>query len=425
MTRSEYFIYAVTSGLIYKLDWYYTVMAMLDKNFSGNKYLTLRDGLYYATVNNTLVKIDDAYIDSKTDALAPLIPKSMSVTIDSSICANVIDKVHTTVGKVILNRLILADNFNTIIPYNNGNFNIDSVESNIVQMLQSKKITVKDYVSFVDACSFVEGLSRITTVSSTPKGMLPPPGLDQFKKEQQELMTKKYGPDWIKDRSRIVEYETALKKFDNEWLKDDPANGKLLSGKVKNDARPKMLLSFGAETGFDESGMNVKMVSNSLMEGYPEDTEALTTMFNTSRAGSFSRGNETQKGGAAAKDVLRATGSIKIEQADCGTSQGMKVVINAKTASSYVGRYQIINGKSVIIEDANALIGKEITVRSPIYCKNKYLCSVCVGKLLADHPTGITLIATDISGAMLNISMKKMHLSAVSTMTFVPADAMS
>jgi hypothetical protein len=404
-------------SFIYELGWYYAMFTLpaLTNGTMSNKYIKIENNRYFVKIENEYQMIEDITIDD------PIFKFQDKITVTIEECNNIEKAIESNIGRLIINRLMLADNFGNKIGYINEQTNPGALEKKIASnMYNNGTITVDEYLKFVDAASFVQSLSRIATISSTEKGMLPPPGLAEYKKKLMEEFNKKYGTNWVKDRSRIVEYENLLKEFDDKWLKDDPTYGKLTSGKVKNNARSRMYLMFGAEAGFDKKGLNVQMVNNSLLDGYPEDTEQLTTMFNTSRSGSYDRGKETQKGGAAAKDILRATSSIKIVPGDCGSKIGKDIFVTKNIADKLIGRYQIINGKIVVIEKPETLIGKTITIRSPQYCKQdgSSFCAKCVGDVLANYESGISLIVTNISSILLNSSMKSMHSHSVKSMAY-------
>lgn len=410
----EYFLRTLVEETIeepYDLYWYYTLFTILPTTTNDNKYFKIENGNVY-TIRGELiedVKLGTVFLSMTTP-----------VTVEKNYLPNIKEAIETTVGRLIANKLVLSDNFGDIIPYVNGNLSIGKIEPEVARQMQADKISVKSYNNFVDACMFLSSFSRITTISSTPKGMLPPPGIDAYKKELVKKMIEKYGPDWNRTRAVMIEYEAELKAFDAKWLEDDPANGKLLSGKVKNDSRAKLFLAFGSEAAFDKKGVNPQLIDNSLLDGFPEDKEQLATIYNTSRSGSFDRGKETQKGGAAAKDILRATSAITIGEGDCGSTKGKAIKVTKDIADSLIGRYVIEGNKIKPIENPSEYVGKIITIRSPMYCKRKgsEFCAVCVGKVMAGYPNGISLVTTDVSGILLNLSMKTMHNSAAKTIKF-------
>jgi hypothetical protein len=245
-------------------------------------------------------------------------------------------------------------------------------------------------------------------------------GIEKYKKQVADELTKEYGEDWVRDRSKVVIFENKLKDFDTEYLKGDPSLGTFVSGGVKNGARVKMFLTFGAEVAFDKKSGDGKLVYNSLLEGYPKDPENLTNMFNTSRSGSYDRGANTQKGGSAAKEELRATASIKINDTDCGSKNGEFVKVESYNYKQIENRYLLVNGKSSLITDAKQYIGKTIEIRSPQYCleKGRPLCGVCSGESLRKYPNGVSIIMTDVSAILLATSMAAMHFKELKNIEF-------
>lgn len=414
MKAIDYFIAMIPSDEFYTLKWFYSVMTFMPKNAQVNEYLKIEDNRYFVFFKNEWVIIDDVkppeLLIRVTDAVQ-LVPNTLE---------NQTEAVTTNIGTVIANKILLASNFGNVIPFMNHGFKINVLEDKIARLLQDEVISVQQYIEFVNSASLLEGFSRITTVSSTPKGMLPPPNIKKLKKEIEDELAAKYGPNWAKTKTYIVEYEERLRAIDAEWLKDDPANGKLLSGKVKKEARTKQFLTFGADPGFDDKGNNVELVKNSLLEGFPEDKQQLTAMFNSARAGSYYRGKETQKGGSTAKDTLRATSAFTIVPGDCGSIIGKQIDVTKVIADSLLGRHMLVNNEPVEITNPEALIGKSITLRTPQRCKQPQskLCSVCAGKIMGGYPNGISLLVSDMAGIILNSSMKKVHVKSASSLVF-------
>lgn len=413
MTNIEYFKHMLHQDHFVKLEWFYSVFTIAN---GTNKYMFIKDNKYYVNLFTT----------SEPEMITNITPNRPLLTINEGIILskddleNVPDTgvIKTTLGRAIINKILLVDNFGSKIPYINKTIKPTDIENIIADNIHTNNIiTVPEYIKFVDSASFLQGLSRITTISATEKSVVAPPGLTKFKKEVVNEFNTNYGENWPTDQTRIVEFESRLKAFDAEWLKGDPTDGKMTSGKVKNNARSKMFLAFGAELGFDKKGENPNLVIQSLEDGYPEDIGKLTTMFNTSRAGSYDRGKETQKGGAAAKDTLRATSGISIIDGDCGSVRGKSLTVTEDNYESIAGRNIFEGNKIITIDNAKAYIGKTILVRSPMYCTSEgsHICSVCAGSVMSRYKSGIPFLVTDISGILLNSAMKSMHGSAMST----------
>jgi len=407
VTVNEYFRYAIHMEYLTSLKFYYSTMTIPLQN--SNDY-------YKVDGNKYLVKIGDSYeeVQGRTTDV-PLLQIQDPIVLFNADLPNIDTQVDTTIGRAIINYVALVYNFKNKIPYlNDNNIDTGTLEKLVLDGLKKDTISVPEYINFVDSCSMLQSLSRITTVSATYKTMTPPPGIVAYKNELIKEFDKKYGKNWVKSMTTVIEFQSLLKAKDAEYLKDDPTNGILTSGKVKDNARAKMYLAFGIDAGFSEDSMaEPNLVFNSLLEGYPKDKEQLTVIYNSSRAGSFSRGNETKNGGVAAKNLLRATGGISIVTGDCGSKIAKETIVTKDNANTLVGRFYLDGNKLVKIEDGSKLVGKTIMLRSPLYCKHTdgTICSTCAGENLANYRKGVTILATDISSVLMTNSLKKMHTS--------------
>lgn len=408
MNYLEYFLFAYRNDLILKEKWYYSFFTILAPSFIKNEYIRKTDVGFEVAVGNEWIILKGA-ISGK-----PILMLKDSITVTKDIISTVDKKIESTIGILLVNRILLERNFGTLIPYINGRVDAGKIEKIIAKaMVLDKTVTVQQNLSFVDSAAFIENLGMIFNISATAKNITAPKGIEKFKKELYSKYEKEHGKEWFKDKSLIVKFQNELREYDNEYMKDDPTNGKLVSGKIKNNARTKMYLAFGADPGFDEDSGGV-YVNNSLIDEYPKDTKELAAMYNTSRFGSYMRGKETQKGGAAAKDILRATNSIKIKEGDCGSTVGLRITVSKDNVNSLLGRYELINKKPVEIKDISGYVGKIVEIRSPMYCKDR-LCSTCVGSVMKDYKTGVSLLVTEVSNILLNTPMKAMHKTSIDT----------
>lgn len=405
ISKEVYFQYCIREKFLHKSEFYFSVMTIPLQ--SKNKYFEIRNGKYFV-----YMKDKDPQEINGVSSKEPLFREEMPITLTNADLPNIAGVIDTTIGKAISNYLLLVFPFNDLIPYKNDTgWNIKKIESEIATLLRKDQITIEQLYRFGDCCSLLSTLSRIVTVSSTKKTMMAPPGLAKYKESLIKEMEKKYGKKWSSDPIHAITFQDALTKFDEEWLKDDPSFGKLLSGKAKN-ARSKMFLSFGMDQGLKDEGDPNEIIFNSLLEGFPKQKNALATLFNANRAGSFSRGAETVNGGVAAKAGLRSTATVIIEGEDCGSNIYDDVLITKDNIKNLGGRYYLKGNKLEPIDDTdNSLIGKTLQVRSPLYCKyqDKVYCTVCCGEKMRGRRNGIVAAISDITGAILNNSMKKMH----------------
>lgn len=375
-------------------------------------------GTYCVLENHELERIDDAKVNE------PLFHFKESFVVDNSICENVFEPTQATIGQVLVNLIVLIHAFGSRFPFKAGPIKVGDLEKIIASKLRDTPVDEKnrdpnyfyvdEYVVFSNALSFLSGLSQLCVWSNTEKNVLPPPGIKEFK----EQLLKKYEGK-LSNPVELTKFEKELGEFDDKYLADDPSNGTFITGKLKNNARKKMFLTMGAAMGFEDS-MDVVPVINSLDEGWPKDPKQFTAMMNNSRAGSYSRGKETQKGGVSFKVLLRAAGNLKIVQTDCGTKLGIRRNFDRTNIKQLVGREFSTNKGWVLIEtieQANQYLEQPIVVRSPMYCKldGDNLCAHCAGQRLAQNPTGVSMALTNVSSTIMTDNLKIMHGSVLST----------
>ena len=415
MVLKDYILYSIKNKLVHKQKWFFVFFTILS-NERKNEYVEIKNKEVYVTVNGNSEKLDDVtFTEGKS-----LFNITHTIGLSSGDLPNINRNIATTIGRLIVNYLLISRNFDNKIEYINTEFSVSSLEGDIAKLLMEDKITVESYLNFVDSVYYICGLARIFNISATERNLTPPAGISEFKKKLRKEFDGKYGSDWVNDKTKIVEFQEQLKKQDDEWLKDDPTKGRLLNKKIKDNARVKMFLTFGGEVGLDKKSGNVTFIENSLLDGYSKDPKEISAMFNSIRAASFDRGHETQKGGAAAKDLLRASSSISIKEGDCGTKLTKKILITEDNHKSFTGRYYVHNGKVTAIEDTSSLIGKTIELRSPMYCNepNSNYCSICVGKTIAINPKGVSMQLLDVSAVLLTASLKSMHNSQLNAKRF-------
>ena len=400
------------------IEWYYSFLTIIDKNIES-KYLRIVDNRMEVLVNDTWYELME---NGQPYTKSPIFSVKDKINLSKNDLRNLSTDIETTLGRIIVNKVLLDFNFNNKIEYINKEISVGKLEDIVAGKMKTDEIKVSEYISFADSINFLRGLSRITNISATPRNIVAPPGIEQHKVRIRNEFNQKYGENWITNRTLITEYQEELKKIDAEWLKDDPTNGKLISGKLKNNARVKMFLTFGGEVGFNKNATEVTLVDGSLQNGYPNDKDQLATMFNTSRSGSYDRGKETQKGGTLAKDILRATSGYKISGVDCGSKRGFKVLVTNDNKDTLKGRH-LVSGKT--IENGDMYIGKTVEIRSPMYCLNKdnTYCETCIGSNMKNYTDGISLNLLSASQTVLTLSLKAMHNTQIKLMKYNILDA--
>ena len=401
-----YFKYAIDKKYPLKLKWFYDLFTFVADKEYEDEYIIIDK-------NNAYIKQEDKELLISGKYAEPLFDFKDEVTLPKGWLPNIKKDIVTTVGRMIMNYILLVNNFNDKIDYINKQFTVDDVEDIIKNKLSDEpkndEISVPEYRKFIKSVYYINGFSNLINLTSTNKSILPAPGIDKVRKELLEKYKKKYGEEKMQDPAIIAQLEKELVDYDNQYLKGDPTIGKLLSGKVKNVARKKMYIMFGIGNAVDG---DPKPVTYSLEDGWKKNANDLTTLYNDARGGSYSRGAETQQGGVVAKDTLRATSDIKILTKDCGSKVFIKTTLTPKNASNYLGRYINDKGKLTLLttDNIDKYVGKTVNLRDPMTCKAApHFCTICMGDSMKSYENGMSLIASGIGGTMLNESLKKFH----------------
>ena len=417
ISKKDFLKYSLDNQHVLRLEWVIAVFSIL---MEDSKYVKLGLGKeLIVMVNNEEYILEDAIKDT------PVFTPTDKLSIEKLFIENLSEDIDTTVGRILLNYVLLCYNFKDKVPYINGIIKVADIESKYIAKLlkdevkEHDDISVQEYLDFVDACLYLENWADVISYSSTLKSILPPPGVKEYRNKLIKEVIATKGKEALNDYTVIADIENKLKEYDREFLKDDPSYGKLLDGKILDNSRKKLFLMTGAARNFKED-TNAEMLETSLSEGWDKDPVKLTEQFNSIRHGSFARGKETFKGGLAAKILLRATSSMLIEKHDCGSKSYKNWEVTKDNAKYLVGRYIFNNDKLFCIEDesiATTLINKVVKLRSPMYClaKGENICSICIGKSLSENENSIPLLITSIGEVMLKSSLKKVHNNNVST----------
>ncbi len=427
MTKLAYLLFSIKHKCFYRKAWIVAAFAVVNETpeQKAEKYIgkLVREpfGLFY---------LDEALqpqqIEVKLEANAVLFDKKETITITQTDFPFIQQpSIETTIGRLLLNLIVIQEPFEGRLPFINKKFNPSTVENIISPVLENtlkpgeaKKpgvFYVDEYIKFAKATSFIENLSTIFTNSITRVAMLPAPGREAFTKE---TLAKYQGK--LRNPIEMAKFQEELRAFDNAHLKaNDPAYGQFTSGPVIS-ARNKAFMTQGGETNEFIGQLDITPIVKPLDQGIDLDPEAFTAAANMVRYGSFARGAETVNGGVAAKALMTALDTWKIEKEDCGATLGITLSFNENNFKELVWRFVLANNKPVFIENeeqAKAYIGKTIFVRSPQYCRlpGTETCKVCAGKAISKYPTGQVIPAVEVSSGIMLDSLKKMHNTGIAT----------
>jgi DNA-directed RNA polymerase beta' subunit len=169
-------------------------------------------------------------------------------------------------------------------------------------------------------------------------------------------------------------------------------------------------------------------IKNNYVHGLNEE-EFFNSSYGT-RKGLLDTALNTGVSGYLTRKIVYSSSKLEIDESvdNCGTKDTLNFkVISQKMARSLVGRYDVIDGKLVLITLANYMSyydvktdeGKTVHLRSPIFCKSRKLCKTCYGKLYEITKSRyIGIIAGQALGEVgTQLVMRTFHTSGVAQTT--------
>lgn len=460
MNKVEFYLKAILTSAPLKREWVFSVFAVVlttaNKEDYPYKVIRKEDGVFFVNPEDSgnLTLIEGVGVQE------PIAAMREEILLPAGHLANNKDPVLTTFGNVLLNELILCRPFRDIIPFQAGYFNLGKVEDVILDRLiddpfcsdndsmdvfnanhvegdtyineyirdpdgfyaPDGKIYVRQKLMYQDNTYFMTAFNSITVHSATRKSLLYHPDAQKVK----EAFIAEH-KDQMNDPAVVARLTTIMKEMDKEYLKGDPSLDFYLKDKYFSVIRMKMNIMFGAQSAFSD-GSTVTFISKPLREGM--DIKYYPEMNNSLREGSFSRGSQTELGGARTKGIYRAMSPVYIATDDCGTKIGQPRRITEKNASEWVGCYYVDSNKRPVLfdrENVKAFIGKTVEVRTPAYClaKNPGFCAKCLGDRNTAIKHGLASAAAEATGVMMGVFMSAMHATELTTIKFNPETMIS
>ena len=321
------------------------------------------------------------------------------------------EPIKTDVGKFFINALVFAKPLGDLIPYWNCTFDLGKYNKTLSELILDGKVSRKQYEASINNLYWFSHDGSIFIQSFTEKCI----GTDPKIIKRRDELFEQY-KDQLDDPIVMAKIDDELVKMDMEYLKGDPggafydAQGK----KTYASVRKKLWVTFGSAGDFGNEQSKYLTITHSLDEGFNQHT--VHKMNNILRGGSYSRSMETAKGGDQTKFVLRAFQNITIDEDDCKSKKGLKIEITDKNKKMYIGRW-LVNGEVLTNENIDKFVGKEVEIRSPLYCKTKPgFCYKCCGELFRKlHMKAIGMNELLISSTFLYTSMKYFHNTSVKT----------
>lgn len=369
---------------------------------------------------------------TKTEVIAPLIPIEGYFTLPANTLPNQTEDIITTAGIYVFNMFVICAAFKHKIPYINYQMtsgNINKLNNDLSDLLLQNKIQVKDELEVY--------WNNITFLSYLTEMFMPGCPID-FIEELPEVQKLK--------KELCEKYKTEIAKGDAAFYADNIEKPLLALAKSKLKDNPSWdIYELGKKPSFDNNYKNCfvsvgpiynfinesyDIVTNSFDDGV--DRENYAAYCNQLLYGTYNRAVKTAYGGAQSKTLFSALSNIVLDEpgSDCKTKRTLKMMLEKGTANDYLYTYVKnpfykksggpFNNNEEWIEllpdVLEYFIGKEVEMRSPLYCESPNYCNKCFGNLY--YRMGINKAGLTTPVGSRNImakSMKAFHDSTIKT----------
>lgn len=328
------------------------------------------------------------------------------------------ETIETTIGRYITNIVIFPISFMKKFGYQNDELtkgSLKKIEEKMGTMLLNDEMTTKEYGEYLDYGEWL-GMGSVYFLAPSLDYDINSP-IPEVRKLRDELFDK-YKDEVAKGDS------SAAEKIEREVL--DLAEKKIKEkgneaydfyrcgiGAFANNYKKMSIMAGAIENPWTKK---LDILKSNYIDGI--DIKEYSKFANLTLVGGYSRGVETQSSGYERKKLDNALQTVVRDEAgtDCGTPFSMKIPIMKKISNLFLNRYIVENGKLKLLTEDNIkqYEGKEVNMRSPMFCKGKKLCNKCVGELFYKMGVeNIGLLNDTMSGVLMNAAMKKMHDSTI------------
>ena len=324
-------------------------------------------------------------------------------------------KFKTTSGRYIFNLFLFGNsNYANLFSYFNEPVDSDKlmgIQNTFLKGVLEKVIKPEDYVEFLNR----EVWLSFSVIPFALSGLNT--GIFNESKELLRVKNKLLKENKEKlDNLDLTACSTIDKKCNEVFMKENENNTAI--DFVKAGTAKKFVGVTTVMRGLvpDSTGDGLRFISSSLQGGIKPDE--VCAYADTGILGAKSRGLETRNGGYLTKKFNAAFSHLVLDEpgSDCKTKYKLKITITKDAMKDYYLRYATYQGKEYILdtENINKLMGKEVYIRSPMYCMGDKICNKCAGDLYYRMDNRyMGLAVARIGSNLLNASLKKFHDSTI------------
>lgn len=327
-------------------------------------------------------------------------------------------KITTTLGRLLTNKFLYGEEIIKVIGYTNIPIHgkiLEGNEEKIVNAVLDGKLNTSILTEYYDKVQWL-GLTvhSIVCGSFSERTIGPLPEVLKLK----EALFKKYEED-LKGPNGVIyanKIESILLEEAKKVLKGDPGMDLYDSkarGKFENNYKNMMVIRGPV---YNNVTKRFDFLKSSFTEGIQKDE--IASYGSQVVSGAYPKAVGTKVAGYYGKKFFAVYQSTVLgdRTSDCGSKKYRKILLTSENYSKVKYRWIVDGGKLVCLtpDVAPKYFGKEVNMRSPLYCTSKHLCAKCIGDL--PYRLGITnigLMVPDVSSAFLNKLMKAFHSSVV------------
>lgn len=319
---------------------------------------------------------------------------------------------RTNVGLFIFNKFIIEDLLEKVLGYWNIPVSDDvlgDMEDKINKALFEDVITPDDYAEYENRLQWMLAIHTMTCGSFTRDTLRP---LPQVVKKREKLFKENKDALDSGDAVTAVRIEKELLADAKTLLKGDPGLDLYNSGARGSFGNNYKNINVMKGPIFDPITGKFKIIEKNFLEGIERDD--IPEFASTVVMGAYPKAVGTQVGGYTVKRFYASFQNVVLDKkgSDCHSKKTRKVIVSKGNKEDCLYRYIVEGSKLVRIEPKNIdkYMGKEVNMRSPLYCTQTHMCNICFG----DKPymvgiENVGLTAGKIGSNFINLSMKSFH----------------
>lgn len=320
------------------------------------------------------------------------------------------ESIETTIGRYITNLVMLPESYLKKFGYINKPFKkgvLEDIEDQMANMVLNDEMSSKEYAEYLDNGEWL-GMGTAYFLSPTMNYDINVP-IPEVIKLRDELFEKykdgvKAGESAVADKIESEVLDLAKKKIKE---KGNEAYDFFESGvgKFANNYKKTSIMCGAIQNPYTGK---LDILKSNYIDGITPDE--FPVFSNLTLIGGYSRGVETQVSGYERKKIDNALQTITLDEkdSDCGTHYGLKIIIPKKMKNQFLDRYVLNNDGTLTLltrENIDEYIEKEITIRSPLFCKSDCICNKCAGEFFYKmNIKNAGLITNTMAGVLMNAS---------------------